>query len=249
MVISDKFILNEIEGKSKDVSLVTFDSEILIDTGISFSRNINAEDGYSQFNPMFNDEDIVPDDIILNFMYDKNGIPQEWTEWKILDIKKWIITDEFIPFVTFDNLDYIYYIKCKKIRNRMTPYGFGVLECTFTPLSHFAYQKIEFNMNVTELNNIIIQNPSMYKYKPIIKIKNLGDISTVNKVGSFEISGLNKNEVVVVDNLMLGVVNSNGDNRFSNCNRGWVELMQEENNLQLNGNCEVQISCEFPIVL
>ena len=161
MVISDKFILNGIEGVAKDISLVTFDSEVLTNTGIPFSRNINAVDGYSQFNPLFNEEDVVPEDIVLNFMYSIDGVPQEWGEWKVLDVKKWIITDDFIPFQTFDNLDYTYYIKCKKIQNRMTPHGFGVLECTFTPLSHFAYKKVNTTITVTKLSSLTIQNPSI----------------------------------------------------------------------------------------
>ena len=249
MVISDKFILNGIEGVAKDISLVTFDSEVLTNTGIPFSRNINAVDGYSQFNPLFNEEDVVPEDIVLNFMYSIDGVPQEWGEWKVLDVKKWIITDDFIPFQTFDNLDYTYYIKCKKIQNRMTPHGFGVLECTFTPLSHFAYKKVNTTITVTKLSSLTIQNPSIYNYKPIIQIKNLGTTSTINKIGDFEIKGLNTNEIVTIDNLMLSVVNSSNVNRFSNCNRGWVELIPGENILSVNGNCEIKILCEFPIVL
>lgn len=249
MVISDKFILNGIEGAIKDISLVTFDSEILINTGIPFSRSVNAADGYSQFNPLFNEEDVVPEDIVLNFMYAIDGVPQEWEEWKLLDVKKWIITEDFVPFKTFDNLNYTYYIKCKKIQNKMTPYGFGVLECIFAPFSHFAYQNVSFSRTITKSSNIVIDNPSMYSYKPIIKIKNLGNTSTVNKIGDFEISGLSTNEIVIVDNLMLLVTNLNNISKFTNCNRGWVELLPGENNLQLNGNCQIEILCEFPMIL
>ena len=249
MVISEKFTLNGIEGFSKNMYIVTFDSDVLINKGIPFSRNINSIDGYSQFNPMFRDEDTPPDDIILNFMYIENNMPQIWDEEKILDVKKWIITDDFIPFTTQDNPNYIYYLMCKKIQNKMTPEGLGVLECTFTPFSHFAYNAYNSTITVKSSKNIVIDNPSIYSYEPIIKIKNLGNEETVNKIGDLEVTGLATNEKVTIDNIMLTVINENNENRFSKCNRNWVSLSPGENIVPVSGNCEIEILCEFPISL
>lgn len=249
MVISDEFTLNGRMGSDENMYLVTFDSEVLINKGIPFQRDISSVDGYSQLNPMFKDEDVPPDDVILNFLYMENDVPMEWTEDKIIKVKKWIVTDDFIPFITQDNPNYKYYLKCKKIQNRMTPSGLGVLECTFVPFSHFLYKSSYNKITITSQTNILITNPSIYNYNPVIIIKNLGDSSTINKIGEFEITGLDTNEIVTVDNLILSVINSNGINKFSNCNRKWLALVPGENELQVSGNCELEILCEFPTIL
>lgn len=248
MIVSDEFTLNGIKGSDEDVYLVTFDNDILISKGIPFQRDISS-DGYSQLNPLFKDEDVVPDDIVLNFMYAINDMAQQWTEDKIIKTKKWMITEDFIPFVTQDNPDYIYYLKCKKLENKMTPRGLGVLEGTFVPISHFAYKKTYHKVTVTESTNILLTNPSSTDYKPVVRIKNLGDVSTINKIGDFEITGLATNETVVIDNLILTVENLNGENIFSKCNRNWFKLLPGENEYNVNGYCEIEILCEFPIVL
>lgn len=248
MIVSDEFTLNGIKGSDEDIYLVTFDNDVLISKGIPFQRDISS-DGYSQLNPLFKDEDVIPDDVVLNFMYAINDMAQQWTEDKIIKTKNWMITEDFIPFVTQDNPDYIYYLKCKKLENKMTPRGLGVLEGTFVPISHFAYKKTYHKITVTNSTDILLTNPSTIEYKPVVRIKNLGDVSTINKIGDFEITGLATNETVVIDNLILTVENLNGENKFSKCNRNWLKLLPGENQLNVNGNCEIEILCEFPIVL
>ena len=248
MIVSDEFTLNGIKGSDEDMYLVTFDNDILTSRGIPFQRDVSS-DGYSQLNPLFKDEDVVPDDVVLNFIYAIDDMAQEWTEDKIIKTKKWMITDDFIPFVKQDNPDYIYYLKCKKLENKMTPRGLGVLEGTFVPISHFAYKKTYHKITVTEPTNILLTNLSNIEYKPVIKIKNLGNVSTINKIGDFEMTGLETNEIVTVDNLILTVESSLEQNRFSKCNRKWLKLLPGENQLTVSGNCEIEILCEFPIVL
>ena len=153
MVISDEFTLNGRLGSDENMYLVTFDNEILINKGIPFQRDLSPVDGYSQLNPMFKDEDVPPDDIILNFIYIENDIPMEWTEDKIIKVKKWIVTDDFVPFITQDAPGYKYYLKCKKIQNRRTPNGLGVLECTFVPFSHFVYKSSYIKITITSQTN------------------------------------------------------------------------------------------------
>ena len=35
---------------------------------------------------------------------------------KFEEIKKWLITDDFCEFISYDNLDFSYYFKCIKIQ-------------------------------------------------------------------------------------------------------------------------------------
>ena len=161
MVFSENFTLNGVTGESQDVYIVTFDNSVLTSVGVPFSRDISSIDGFSQINPMYKDEDVEPDDIVLNFMYIKDNMAMEWTSEKLIEIKKWMITDDFIPFISQDNPDYIYYLKCKKIENKMTPNMEGVLEVTFKPFSHFAYKRFSSKLTVTSPKSTLIENPSI----------------------------------------------------------------------------------------
>lgn len=248
MVVSDEFSFNGKSSLETNIYIVTFDDEILMEKGIPFEKNISPLDNYSQLNPMFQYEESEPEDVILNLIYMIDGIPMEWSNEKIIDVKKWLVTDYFAEFITQDNPEYKYYLQCKKIQNKMTINGIGVLECTFTPLSHFAYKHLQ-NRFYSSQRNINIDNPSIYDYKPIITIKNLGDKQTINKIGSIEIVGLEYNEIVTIDNLMLTVINSSGTNRFNTCNRKWITLTPGRNSLSISGNCEIEILCEYPIIL
>lgn len=249
MFLSNEFSFNGIDSNTKDIHLVTLDSDVLTTKGVAFQRNISPVEGFSQLNPMFKDEETEPDDIVLNFMYIKNDIPQVWTEDKLIDIKKWFITDEFAPFISKDNSDYIYYFKCKKIEEKMTSGNKGVLEVTFKPFSHFVYKRYNSRIHLESKTTMEIENPSLYEYKPIIILTNKGSNSTVNKICDLEIKGLDKDEVVEIDNLMLTALSPNGENKFSKCNRNWITLSPGINNLTLSGNCDIEIICEFPILL
>lgn len=251
MVISKDFILNNITNTSKDVIIVSFESDVLTRMGVPFSRNISSSGEYSSNNPVFKKGENEPDDIVLNFMYvNEYYIPQQWTEDKIIDIKEWIITEDFIPFISGDNPNYITYVICTKIENKMTPEMLGVLECTFKPFSHYKYKKYSKTTTVSNVSKTFtITNPSLETYKPVVVIKNLGDETTINKVQDFEITGLANGETVIIDNLMKTVLNSNDENKFSLCNRTWVELAQGKNEVKISGNCEIEILCEFPVLL
>lgn len=251
MVISKDFILNDITNTSKDVIIVSFESDVLTSVGVPFSRSISSSGEYSSSNPIFKKGETEPDDIVLNFMYvNEHFIPQQWTESKIIDIKEWIVTEDFIPFISGDNPNYVTYMICTKIENKMTPDMLGVLECTFKPFSHYKYKRFTKNTTLKGSNKtFIINNPSLEVYKPIIVLTNSGNESTVNRIQDFEITGLAKGETVIIDNLMKTVLNSNDENRFSLCNRTWVEFAQGNNEVVMNGDCEIEILCEFPVLL
>jgi hypothetical protein len=100
-----------------------------------------------------------------------------------------------------------------------------------------------------EKGTVIISNPSRKVYRPIIELTNNGDTSTVNKIGDFEITGLENGEKVIIDNQTMTVINENGENRFRYCNRKWVKLSPKTTvTLNVSGNCVVRVICEFPII-
>ena len=100
------------------------------------------------------------------------------------------------------------------------------------------------------MKSVNIENPSKFAYRPMVIITNLGDTSTVNEINGFQIQGLSYGEKVVIDNQMATVINSSGDNKFSLCNRSWVELQPNGyTKVTVSGKCSVEIQCEFPLLV
>lgn len=250
MFVSKDFTFNDIEGKSKGIYLVNFDSDVLVSRGNKYTRNISSDE-YSRKNPLFNITDNEPEEVTLNFMYlDENMIPKKWTDEKSTEVRNWFKTDDFVPFVSQDNPNYVNYFMMTSMENKLiSTQDIGVLEVVFKPLNCYVYKKYEDVATITSNTSINVNNPSNEEYKPILKITNLGNSATINKIGDLEISGLDTNETVIVDNLMLTVLDDNDNNKFSKCNRNWLTLEVGNNVIPVSGNFKLQILAEFPILL
>ena len=250
MFISKDFTFNGETNEQHGVWLVTFDNDILLKSGNTWSRTIRDESS-SVYNPMYLEEKEETEEVTLNLIsIDENGVLTPWTDDKIKNVTDWLICNDFAPFISNDNPDYTYYFLCTKIERKFTANKLGVLEVTFRPFSNYAYKKVVSVITVNnETKNIIINNPSNMIYKPIVEITNKGVITSINKVDSFEITGLVYDETAIVDNLMLTVLNSNGENKFDKCNRGWIELVPGNNTITISGQCSVRIVCEYPYVM
>ena len=244
------FIFNNIPNTDMNVILVTFDDEQLNTIDIAYSREISSEE-YNSNNPMYVVNELEPEEIVISLMYvDSFDRPLQWDDGKIMEIKKWLTTDNFVSFIEQDS-DYTLYLMCSRIEKKMVlPSMVGVLECTFKPLTSYKY--LEYSTSTRASNGtktLGIENPTTEVYKPIIKITNFGSTGTVNRINSFEITGLEYKEVVTIDNLICTAINENGLNKFSTCNRAWVVLEPGYNILTINGNCTVEILCQFPMPL
>ncbi|MGL4452051.1 MAG: hypothetical protein ACRCTZ_12745, partial [Sarcina sp.] len=203
MFISENFIFNNVSNTSQNVIAVELDTDVLNDIGVVFNRSITREEG---FTPTYEVVDGDTEDIVLNLMLiDGNGIDKEWTKEDIKRVKSWLIQDGFKPFVSNDNPEYVYYVQCSSIKNRFTFNKHGVLEVRFKLMDQYAYEKYDKTFIVNGSSNITINNTSNSNHYPIIQITNDGNTSTVNKIGDLEITGLNTNESVIIDNLMLTV--------------------------------------------
>ena len=83
---------------------------------------------------------------------------------------------------------------------------------------------------VLDYSTITIKNTSLPNSAPLI------------------LKGLKNNECVTIDNLLCTVMNEDGENRFSTCNRVWLKLKRMENTIEISGSCKVKIKCEFPVM-
>ena len=247
MFISENFTFNGKSNLDYNVISVEFNVSVLNDIGVMFNRQISKDDSSCMLTFTVEDGDV--EDIVLNLMLiNENGLEKEWTREDMLRVKNWLIQDDFKPFTSEDNPEDIYYVQCSSIKNKFTFGKYGVLEVTFKVMDHYAYHKYDNTINVNGDLKGIINNPSNKIYSPIIEVTNKGTLSTINKINDMEITGLNTDETIVIDNLMLTVLNKDV-NKFNCCNRKWIHLSPGENILSLSGNCLVRVLAEFPIIL
>ena len=134
---------------------------------------------------------------------------------------------------------------CTKITKKFNYLKQGVLEITFKLASMYSYVRKSFKATCTNSTNLIINNVGVNRYRPIIKVTNKGNSATSNIVGDIEITGLNTNEVITIDNMML-LAYHNGVNKYDKTNGAWLVLEKGNNTINISGNCEVEILCEFP---
>lgn len=246
-------MFNGIYSRDMNISICTVDSnDFFNEIGVQYSSNITIENDLVDYHPYFSESFAEAEDIELNLLvYDP--ITMEALNIKQVDMEEiydWLITDGFVPFVSDDDLDLIYYMKVTRITKVLTFNGTGYLNVVFKPYSKYAYRRRVYDIKVDSSTTIDIFNYSRQIYKPIIEITNLGDKSTVNKVNDLTIVELDTNEKVIIDNLSKIIQDKNGLNKFNCCiNRKWIELLpREKTTLTLSGNCNVKIICEFPVI-
>ena len=254
MFISDKFYLDGIHCDEIGVSLITLNNDIINDYGIGFDKNVGL-DSVSYNNPIYYNEVDNVEDVILNIC-PSNEYDLTWDNQLIEDVYKWILQDRFMPFISEDDLDLIYYFKPIKITKKFSAFMEGYLEVTFKPLSNYAYKRdlkkssvvIEKVININNVSNSFEDY-----YSPVIELENLGsfddEISITNLTLDSEpmvISGLSKNEKIVIDNAMCTVLDSNNNNILGRSNRKWLKLKKGSNSIKVVGNCNIVIKSEFP---
>lgn len=252
MFTSSDFTFDGISNISKNVYLVTFEGDILESKGTVYKREVSATDGFSHKNPFYKTSETPPEPITLNLMLlNEKKEPTKWSEQTIIDIKKWLIKDSFAPFISKDNPNYTYYFMCTRVEKKLSVFGIGVLEIELQPMTHYVYdiktQVITCN-STTSSTVVTMVNPSTIEYAPLIKITNLGEQSDTIKVNKLEVTNVKKNEVVYIDCLMrLGQYEN--EEMFFNYQGEYLTLPIGSSQVTVQGNCKVEIMCEYPISL
>lgn len=253
--LSEKFSFNGVTSTEMDVCLITLDNDVIRDFGNIYQQGVSIE-GNLNNSPFYSNEMGEIEDMTLNLMLvDIKGNPKTWTNKDIQKITYWLISDTFKPFVSEDNQDLVYYVKCTNINKKFSNDMKGYLECTFKFFGDSAYTRFEGNIqtNQSGVGVLSFMSPSNVDelYRPIIKVTNLGDIDTVNRIEmngiTLEVKGLLNNEEVIIDNKMCTVFNTSRANRLDKCNRKWLGMNIGENNVTIMGNCKVNILADFKV--
>lgn len=250
--LSENFSLNGVNSYDMNIVLVTFEEDIFRNLGNSYKQDLSIDSTLN--NTTFYSNTLTEgDDLVLNFMLttDDRVTPDVWDKVKLNHILTWIISDDFQPFISEDNEDVIYYIKCVDIKKMFTNEMTGYLECTFKVFNNSPYYMDKVELAVSGSGVININNVSNLSsnYKPIIKVTSTGSSNISLNMNSvkFTISGLSVGETVTIDNKMKTVYNSQNINKISSCNRKWLHLKRGVNLLEVVGNCVVEVISAFPI--
>ena len=252
--LSEKFSLNGIESDDMGVILVTFEDDIIQDFGSIYNQNLIFESNLDN-RPFYSNDAKEGEDIILNLLLlDSDEVtPATWDGDEVNKIANWLISDNFQPFISEDNVDVVYYIKCTNIVKKFTREMKGYLECTFKLFNNTAYYRSYITFEVDGTKEVYLENPSNLNldYKPIIRITNNGSESNTISLNSTEliIESLELGNTVVIDNKMKTVNSLDGRNKLFCCNRKWLCLKPGPNRITVTGKCKVEILSEFPMVI
>ena len=118
MFIQPNFTLNGVYSRDLGVSIATFDSEIFNDIGIEYVSDISIEHNLIDYNPYYIENFAETNEIELNLLvYNPMTMkPIDITNGNLETLYDWLITDNFVPFVSDDDVDLIYYFKTVRIQ-------------------------------------------------------------------------------------------------------------------------------------
>lgn len=255
MFIQPNFTFNGVYSLDMNVSICSIQGanggDILNNIGITYTEDYSTLNSLIDYMPYYGENFVEPTYIEMNLLvYNPDTMESiDMNDANIEDIYDWLLTDYFVPFISDDDKEIIYYFKVVKIIKTLTYDNKGYLQVTFKPFSNYQYRRKEYEKKVETSALFEIFNYSRKTYMPIIELINYGDEETINKIGEMEIKGLKNGEKIIIDNLSKIVQDKNGSNRFSCCNRKWLELKPKTTNqFTASGNCGIKIICEFPIV-
>lgn len=246
MFKSQYFIWKGKQSKDKFLSILTTDNDVLNDFGVPYNKSLEKEDNLD----LYNEKNEEPEDVVLQLYLEKNGTPLIWTYENYKEIRRWLISDDFEEFISYDNLDFVYYFKCIKIQKKFT-YGepMGCIEVTFKPLNQYAYRKVIIEKEIKGKGLINIYNSGDLDYEPLIVVESNCKRNQVVKINDFVINNLIEEETIKIDNKMYLVESDKRYYPISDCNRNWIKLKQGDNQLVIEGECTIIIYCNFPEII
>lgn len=193
-------------------------------------------------------------------LLDKHNNPREWTSTERFEISRWLLHDTYKEFQISDDLGKVYYAMCTEESNLHLMSGKGYMEVTFKTNSPYAWTRPyidSFDLSRNESKQIItIANRSNVakQYLPMVEVElvegtefTLKNLS--NKGKEFKFTDLKAGEIVSVDNENRMVYSSRNINinPFKNFNRGWLELVYGDNQIEVEGKCRIRLKLQFPI--
>lgn len=182
----------------------------------------------------------------------------EWSEKDISELTKWLVLDDFKELRFGNNPDKTYYAMVSDMSElNLDKNNCGFIEITFTTNSNHCWTNKKRFQNRTTNNKsqfeIFGEHTIGKYYYPtlIIKVLDTTPFKLTNLASGqvIKIDKIHKNEVIKIDNLYK-IISSNDktNNIFKNFNREWLYLKRGSNLLSIDGNVEIEIIAQFPIL-
>lgn len=253
---SANFIFDDISNTDMGVILVNMESDVLMEYGIKYKENLQVE--MSNNNYFYYSQNSEIDTINLTLaLVDEHQHPKIWTLEDRKKIIDWIVTKEFVPFISEDDKSVIYYLKCVEYTKKFNSVGQGVIEFIMQPESQYAYTPIlnyTYSINEEREFEINCLDNVNEKYHPTMEIiqfdKNQKDVIIYNETLQLEpfiIKNLKENERVVIDHLLKSINSNIEMYKLKDINRKWIYFKKGINKIKVNGNCIIKITVQFPI--
>lgn len=261
MFFSSEFMFDDIRNKDMGVILVSLEKDILLQHSLLYKVNPIIDisqksiEGY-----LYGVENSSPETIDLTLaLVDNAGNPRAWTIKERNKIFSWMVQDDFKPFISEDDNEVIYYLKCIGVKKEFNSNLQGLVTFTMQPSSPYAYTPIvehKYYNTIGKTNGITIDNISNIDkyYYPSIHIynyDNTGKIEIINNntQQKFTLENLEIGEEIIVDMQMKHIFSSIGHNRLKDSNMNWIGLIKGNNNISFNGEAEFNIKCQFPMLV
>lgn len=191
----------------------------------------------------------------------RNGNPTPFNSQELFDINQWLMgSNEYLPFVSDDNKDVIYYVMFTKGSKYENGLREGYLNLTmklncgsaFSTISHHQYRVQE--SKVVEIYNK--SNVDKYIY-PDIEFQLLGDsqnITITNLTLGEEMSFTNlpkESHIMCYNDGLKSLVcmNDKEYNVRPQFNKKWLRLMYGKNLIRIDSECKIDISLQNRIAL
>ena len=127
-----------------NVCIATIDNNDLFNTiGVEYSSNIEIENDLIEYSPYFTESSSDTSEIELDLLL-YNSITMEAlsiNQYNMEEIYDWLITDNFVPFISDDNRGIIYYFKVINLSKVLTFDKQGCLRVTFKSYSKYCYRQ------------------------------------------------------------------------------------------------------------
>lgn len=252
----ENFTFNKVHSRDLNISLVSFDSDVLNDYGMIYNKPLSSESINNKYFYYDTSEEI--NKIVLNLaLVDDYDNPLVWDFEIRKKVTDWLMTDTFCEFISEDDPGIIYYFKCVGIKKKFSHEMKGVLEVTMQPQDEYGYSPImnyaycvddEVNFDINCMDN------SFDKNFPVIQITQheLGDIEIINNstyCDKLIIKDLDIGEFIEIDNGLKQISSSLDKNRLSNINRKWFFLKKGINNITVKGKCEIKFITQYRLVV
>jgi predicted phage tail component-like protein len=185
---------------------------------------------------------------------------EDMDDAKLYDLANWLITNEYKPFISYDNPSKVYY--CMGISESdfyTNGSNQGYFEVDFRCRDGFGWtipSIVEYDLSdITVPTTIQVINHSnvLDLYYPEMEIE-LQDtnmaVSLVNLSNdnyTFSFSGLTIGETITIDNQKRRIESDVSTNRFDKFNKNWFKLVKGVNNIQVTGKCIIKFKMQFPI--